>query len=150
MRSIERVRELVQRYNNTYHHPSLRPLALSDIYSLFPDTKNPTSVTLGWPATWPCAGDPGVYLIFDCDMSLLYVGKASLNHTLGGRLSSYFQYARDGSRGCEVLGTWSARPVFVVTIAVDSDKAFEAPALEEYLIGELQPPDNTRGIRTAI
>jgi len=146
MLTLERVREALRHYNESYRHPSLRLLTLSEVYGLFPDTTNTGQATLAWPATWPCAGDPGVYLIFGPQMNLLYVGKASLSHTLGGRLSAYFQYAPDGSRGCAVLGTWSARPTFVMTIAVDSDKAFEAPALEEHLISELQPPDNTRGI----
>jgi len=88
-----------------------------------------------------------VYLIFNAHMKLLYVGTASFNHNLGGRLSAYFQYTKDVSRGCAVLGTWSEPPAFVITVGVDPDKAFEAPALEEFLITTLQPPDNTRGIR---
>jgi len=37
------------------------------------------------------------------------------------------------------------RPSFVATISVDDDMPFEAPALEAYLISQLQPPNNRRG-----
>jgi hypothetical protein len=148
MANLDAVRKALEFYGETYRHPNLRPLAPSPVYSLFPDTGSAAEPPdLRWPAIWPNAGAPGVYLVFGPDMNLLYVGKASLTRNMGGRLSSYFQYAKDGGRGCAVMGTWSARPTFIITVGVDSDKAFEACALEEYLITRLQPPDNRRGVR---
>ena len=128
MVTTEKINELLHRYHVTYRHPTLRPLVLSEIYSLHPETID-AAKSLQWPAIWPGCGDPGVYLILDAEMNLLYVGKASMSHNLAGRLSKYFQYAKDDSRRCHVLHVWSATPTFVLTIAVDADKEFEAPAL---------------------
>ncbi len=70
-----------------------------------------------------------------------------MSNTFGRRLGGYFSYAKD-KKGCKVnhMG-WSYSPKYVVTIAVPINMSFEAPALEEYLINELNEelPDNTIG-----
>jgi hypothetical protein len=40
---------------------------------------------------------------------------------------------------------WSQPPRFFYAVAVPEQMPFEAPALEEFLIGRLQPPDNSVG-----
>jgi excinuclease UvrABC nuclease subunit len=87
-----------------------------------------------------------VYLIYSEDR-LLYVGTAS---KLGPRLADYFQYDFPGGKGnqCKVVHSgWTEMPRHVVTIAVPEASRFEASALEEYLIGELRPCDNTVGYK---
>lgn len=89
-------------------------------------------------ASWPNANLPGVYAFFDADMTLLYIGKASCMTVLGKRLGQYF-YA-DGALRTKMEKFADTR--FVCTIAVPSDRAFEAPSIEEYLIYSLNPELN--------
>ncbi|MFS8066370.1 MAG: hypothetical protein ACMG6S_08350, partial [Byssovorax sp.] len=83
----------------------------------------------------------GVYLILDARLHVLYVGKASVRNTIGGRLAGYFQY--DLQKKCKFkLSTWTGTPEYVATIAVEPELHFEAPAVEEFLIARLCPPVN--------
>ena len=71
-------------------------------------------------------------------MQLLYIGKASW---LGRRLSTYFQYLTGRGSECKIVHSgWKTRPSYVATVALN--KSFEAAALEEYLIGVLNPEEN--------
>ena len=57
---------------------------------------------------------------------------------LGRRLGTYFQYAQD--RTCRIVddSSWHPHtPMYVFTVALE--RAFEAPSLEEFLIGEAKP-----------
>ena len=137
--SLEKARHAVERYHQTYRHPTLPPLQISGLYALFPDQTPTTVFQYSWPTDpWPNASRPGVYLIFDALLDLRYVGKA---RCLGKRLHNYFAEGRAPDRACRVVhSTWRADPKFVATIAVH--KAFEAPALEEFLIDELRPAEN--------
>jgi excinuclease UvrABC nuclease subunit len=87
-----------------------------------------------------------VYIVLDASLFVLYVGKASMGSCIGKRLGSYF--VNDGGR-CRIVhhheAAWTEEPRFVVTVAVPSKMAFEAAALEEYLIGALDPPCNRVG-----
>jgi hypothetical protein len=79
---------------------------------------------------------PGCYAISPEGGNLLYyIGKASLGATVGSRLVR-FRYKPP---------TWLPVPAFVQVVEVS--EAFEAPSLEEFLIRELQPKFNDRGIR---
>ena len=138
------VLEALGRYNETLRHPGLRRLVVSDLYALFPDEPPGINAKLKWPGPWPNGDNPGVYLMFDVRLKLLYVGKA---WSLNSRVSSYFRYTNDGKRRCEMRHHWKHTPAFVATIAVDADKFFEAAGLEEYLIQTLQPIENERGVR---
>lgn len=67
-----------------------------------------------------------------------------MSRCLGARLSHYFGY--DSEKKCQLKhSTWSKTPRYVVTVGVPGNMTFEAPALEEYLIGQLRPPDNIAG-----
>jgi excinuclease UvrABC nuclease subunit len=87
-------------------------------------------------------------MILNRELEVLYVGKASQG-PIGGRLAHYFKYNPD-RKTCRVVhagpGGWSSPPIYVVGVAVPDELAFEAAALEEYLIRELQPSDNTLGV----
>ena len=136
--SLEKVREVVERYHQTYRHPALPALQISGLYALFPDQTTAT-VQYSWPKDpWPNASQPGVYLIFDALLDLRYIGKA---RCLGKRLHNYFAEGPAPERTCRVVHTtWRADPKFVATIAVH--KPFEAPSLEEFLINALRPAEN--------
>jgi hypothetical protein len=147
MASLDEAIDAAQKWAAEHRHPGRPKVAVSDVYDLFPErATTPPLDHLRWPATWPHAARAGVYLIADDTMSLRYVGKASGGNSIGARLSTYFMYGQN--RQCRVVhDNWKGAPRYVVTIAVPEDSGFEAPALEEYLIRELDPPDNTVGRR---
>lgn len=135
----------VDEYVKKYRKGSLPPLQISDLYALYPAKTG--GAGSGWPGKYPYADSPGVYLMFDEDEKLLYIGKASMSNRLGGRISSYFKYDDDGKTCRPVHTQWSNPPHYIVAIAVPDESPFEAPAIEEFLIGEFkdQLPDNKLG-----
>lgn len=129
-------------YHETYRNPNLAQPSVSGIYQLFPNESDCEIALHRWPEIWPQNEKPGVYMVFDTYMRLLYVGKAA---KLGQRLGAHFQYTKDGLKNCRIAtGGWSTKPAFLITIALE--KSFEASSMEEYLIAELQPLDNRLGI----
>ena len=136
----------IEQYQSKYRREDLPSLVVSGLYDLFSERGSDQQISLRWPDPWQSAVSAGVYIMLDEGLSILYVGKASLRNSLGSRLAGYFgyfQYPHD--RRCKILSSnWTTLPRYVVTVGVAYP--FEAPALEEYLIGELQPPDNRQGI----
>lgn len=133
-------------YQEKYRRLGLPPLEVSGLYSLFPETEvtSPMEITMRWPDDWPNVDRQGVYVILGDDLDLLYVGKASMKSTLGTRLNFYFSSTED--KRCRVNhDNWKNSPRYVVTIAVPREMPFEAPAIEEFLIRELGPPENAKG-----
>lgn len=147
MPTLSEVFITISRYSEKYRHTDCPLLEISEKYDLFPSKNVDGDNCLGWPDTFPFAARQGVYLISDENERVLYVGKASLNQTLGIRLSSYFKYGPDQS--CHINDKWSKDPRYLITIAVPVDMAFEAPAVEEYLIKIYADdlPDNTQGTK---
>ena len=97
---------------------------------------------------WPHNALPGCYAIFDENMDLLYVGKASVS--IGSRLNSYFRYdpnSTDRKRGiARFPDSWpDKQPRYIACVAVK--ETWEASSLEEYLIHQLRPRANTVGKR---
>jgi len=120
-------------FNGILQRPGIGPLYLSEAYDLdkaYPETY------------WPFANLPGVYIIYARDLTLIYIGKASMSATLGTRLGSHFKNSPDGS----VIRPpgWGAAK-FVQTVPLPRDHAFEAPAIEEYLLRELRTAENKQG-----
>jgi hypothetical protein len=88
---------------------------------------------------FPFAESPGCYLIFDEELRLLYIGKASLNNSMGARIATHLKRDRATSE-ISFVHPDGTNPFYLQTVKVN--KAYQAPSLEEYLIGELQPPRN--------
>lgn len=140
---LVQIRRCLDDYEENYRRPGLPPLELKGMYALFPEEGQPDFVESRWNEPYPQADRKGVYLIFGRSGMLLYVGKASMGSSIGGRLGTYFA----GKKECRLLFTdWTERPTYIATIAVPHGMAFEASALEEYLIKSLKPCDNNLGI----
>jgi hypothetical protein len=71
------------------------------------------------------SSNPGCYVIYKDDGSVMYIGKASLDATIGSRLASHERSKHQ---------KWD-RAAYVQMITVD--QPFEAPSLEEYLLSRL-------------
>jgi hypothetical protein len=139
------VNRALEEYKAKYRRSDLPDLRLSGLYALFPDEAQTADAEWGWNDYWPHSDQAGVYFIFGGNGRLLYIGKASMNNCIGGRLSNYFGTDKATKR-CRVEHEWRERPMYVATVAVPQGMKFEAPALEEYLIAALNPCDNVRGI----
>ena len=134
MATIRGVIRSIGFYSKKYRHPRSPSFDISKKYDLFPSKKSDGT---GWPDYWPYTNRQGVYLICDKNEQVLYIGKASRTNTVGARLSYHFTSDSDG--GCYINHDgWSSKPRYVVTVAVPRGMAFEAPALEEYLITKYQ------------
>ena len=90
-------------------------------------------------ASWPSNESPGVYIFMDSEKNITYIGKASFSNCIGGRLNSRFYTnwvpKKPESQGC----------VFITTIALPDKLAFEASAIEEYLLKKLNTRSNRVG-----
>ena len=129
------VLELVNEYSEKYRGKNLGKFKISNIYDLFPDSKD----TYGWFHEWPNNGRYGIYLIMDKDHNVIYVGEST---NIGNRLGNYFQKLEDKS--CKIVHNWHKTPKYVCTIAVPTETWFERLALEEFLIYNVQPIDNKK------
>lgn len=125
----------IRKYHGQYRNPSLPLPVISGLYTLLPESHPVENHELCWPKPWPNADKPGVYLIFDADLTLLYIGKAAI---IGNRLSTYFVYDTTPNRGCRIVHpNWTTPPVYIATAALS--ESFEASSMEEYLIRTLKP-----------
>ncbi len=90
-------------------------------------------------ASWPSNENPGVYVFLDSHKNITYIGKASFDNCIGGRLNSRFDTKwnskKPESEGCN----------YITTIALPKELAFEAPAIEEFLLKELTTRSNRVG-----
>lgn len=139
---LESVKLALDDYRHNYRRPGLPEIELSCLYALFPqEGERPASADSRWNSPFPNSDRQGCYLIFGESGKLLYVGKASGNARMGGRLGMYFGHDRL-TGDCRVLShDWNERPMYVATIAVPNGMGFEASALEEYLVNRLNPCD---------
>ena len=145
MKKLNDLLDAIKEFEMKYRGQGLVTFDVSALYDLFPDDDGQHANLIGhkWSKTerWPHTDRAGVYAVLDSSLHLLYIGESSW---LGNRLSAYFKYAEDS--GCRVVHpNWSARPRYVLTVAIASDTAFERFSLEQYLIRRLAPIDNTRG-----
>ena len=128
-------------YATRFRRDDVGKLEVGPVLDLFPEEPSPKGFTASknWYAPWPHKDRAGVYLIYDQDFKLLYVGMAGI---FDRRLSQHFGSDHDH---CTLFENWSNRPRYVINVAVPSDMAFEAAALEAFLIYGLKPSDNIHG-----
>ncbi len=90
--------------------------------------------------SFPNAENAGVYFFTDADGHVLYVGKSS---GLGRRIGTEY-IGKEGT----LKGTKIAGAITLYTIPMEKDFGFMAPAIEEYLIEKIDPPNNKVGRKT--
>lgn len=88
-------------------------------------------------ASWPSNEKPGVYVFLDSDRFISYIGKAS--HNIGSRLSARFD-VKWNSKTRE-----SSDCKYITTIPLPINVGFEASAIEEYLLENLNTKFNVIG-----
>jgi hypothetical protein len=126
--------------------PGIRSqIGLTDVYRV----RQSRSGAAHWPANWEDAWGhlvkSGIYLHFNEDDALLYVGKAV---SVPARLAAYYAYAdRHRDKSCRVLheGLAAAGGCGVRAIGLTDKLRFLGPSLEWFLIHHLNPPLNTQG-----
>jgi hypothetical protein len=131
MAKLTELHTFIDQFNELFPRPNMPALQVSGIC-------NVTDPSIPWPD----ADKPGVYALLENDDEVVYVGKASCNRVLGYRLRDHFD--RYGKPKQEYF----AEVTSFVVIAFPPDRAFEAPAAEEYLIAKLNPPKNGTGRTT--
>lgn len=148
---LKAVNYALEEYKAKYRRPDLPDLRLSGLYALFPVEVQTADVAYRWNDKWPCSDEAGVYFIFGGSGRLLYIGKASMQHCIGARLTAYFGTDK-ATNGCRIVddNRWSERPMYVATLGASQDMKFEVAALEEYLIATLSPADNRQGVKRSI
>lgn len=132
---FDKVLDAVQRLNDVAPRPNMEPLSVSEAYDLESD----------WPSkSWYGATKPGVYIFVDSKGEVLYIGKASCGRNIGNRLSAYWRHSPERKAAPKDDIAKGVR--YVLTVTVDREFAFEVPAIEEWLIGELLPARNKQAM----
>lgn len=122
---------LIEAYNEHYN----THFELHEIYKLYP-----TEGEYGFTEPWPCGDNGGVYLIIDENQTVIYVGQTK---AFGRRFYQYFAMVDDR---CVLRSpNWRGNPDAIVVIPIADAVAYERLSLEEYLILNLNPIDNTLG-----
>lgn len=116
------LKECVKIYCEKYRNPQLPPFIVCNVHTM-----------KSWWGT-PEAAKPGCYVFYSETGEVLYIGKASLSMDVGARL-----WAHDHS---SPRASWRDLATFVQFVTVS--EPFEAPSLEEFLIGKLHPSGNIR------
>lgn len=125
--AASQLKEEVAHYDKTYRHPGLQRL----------EVRGPSAASKLDPNPWSrddFSTDPGCYVVYGKYWQCLYVGKASFGAIMGARLYAHLVRGLAGWRG-------EAAHVFMVKVT----QSFEAPSLEEFLIGRLKPVANSIG-----
>jgi hypothetical protein len=115
--------KLVAEYCAKKRHPQLEPFIVHEVQP--------------WKGWWGSANSrkPGCYVIYSRDGVPIYIGKASLRATMGSRLAVH-------ERSTDTK--W-ADAGFVQMVEVR--EAYEAPSLEEFLLGRIYTRENNIGRR---
>ena len=129
--TISQVREKVKWFSNRY---SVN-FSESGIYSLFPQEGE-----YGWPDPWCNGPSPGVYILLNSNEEVIYIGEAV---TIGKRLGDYFRY--DENNNCMIKDVSKKDSKYVVSFALTKEEQYMRYSLEQFLIGELNPPLNKHG-----
>jgi hypothetical protein len=152
MARLDDLRNTIALFNETYPRPQMPSLTLKPLYDLtLPhNARHAENLPLQWPGA-PC---PGVYIFLGTDIVeqrpgddfVLYIGKASAGSTIGRRIGARYGYA-EGYTHWQLKASdqrWTYIK-YVTAVTVPPHRAFEAPAIEEYLIACLRPPLNSLG-----
>jgi len=134
MANIEDLIKFIDEFNTLYPRPDMPKLILSENYDVRSHFYKP----------YPGANLPGVYIIFSSSGNILRIGKASCGSSLGKRLACYYKWGDSGQEGLHKYEGYEDAKL-LRTISFPKKRAFEAPALEEYLINKLKPPYNKTG-----
>ncbi len=134
MSTLGDLKKATKTFNEEYPRPNMGELKVSDLYDIVND----------WGKTYPSSKMPGVYVFLGDQEEVLYVGKASCKQCMGNRLGAHFCYAADKKRG-QAKTRFFQDVRYIAVVPVPVGRAFEAPALEEFLVKQLQPPLNTQG-----
>jgi hypothetical protein len=135
--SLDEVRSAVESFKSSMVPEKMRDqIQLTPQYELFDGPHGKRH----WPRTygeiWGNSGNTGVYLHFDANDSLLYVGKAV---SIENRLGAYFK----GKHECRIRDESLKDSVRVRAVILDGETLkFFTPSLEWYLIDQLDPPVN--------
>ena len=143
MPSLEDLRSKLAEFNQKYPRPSMDkdPPHVSEAFRLPEDWEQDRD----YPEE--AAGKPGIYLFFAENDRLEYIGKASARNNLGTRLGDYLSGKRVAPKwrpGVLAKG-FGPHITSIRFIVLEASRYFEVPAIEEYLIRELQPPLNRQG-----
>jgi hypothetical protein len=133
MITIDVLKSTVKEFHAKFTRPGIDELVISGPYDLKVD----------WPNAWPCGGQAGVYALADEAGEVKYIGKASCNATIGARFGSYWHY--DENRDAKPQYEWLNSIRYVYVIGMPEGHEFEAPAIEEYLVSNLNPSLNVVG-----
>jgi hypothetical protein len=141
--SLRRLRDEIDRFCDSFRPAGLPEFHLGIPLDLYPERQplERLSPILTWADQWPYHDYPGVYSLFDEQFDILYIGKASMGRCLGKRLYEYFGSAEI----CIPKHDWLLPVRYVVNTSCVKGFAFEAPALEEYLISRISPKLNGVG-----
>ena len=134
-KSVSFAKKLVENYNSKYN-------TSFQLYQPYKLTRCSDGEYGFENSQWPCNGKVGVYLILSDDDDVIYVGQT---RSFGYR---FYQYFKDDDGTCVPRSPyWTKTPKTIVAIPAPNDAKYERPSLEEYLIENLNPCDNTRGKR---
>lgn len=130
--SVSDVESALSEFNRVFPRPNVGDIALSSPFRVIDDFA---------VSSFPNAASAGVYLVFDRNDHLLYIGKAD---GLGARLGSHFGWNADRTAG-HVKNAKLSEAHAVRTIALPRESWFEAAAIEAFLIWRLDPSLNVVG-----
>ncbi len=138
MSYIEKLSQCLEEFKKKCPLPELSELKLSRHYDILNEFDD----------YYPDSEHPGVYILLDSEKKILYIGKASCSNNLGYRLGAHIERGPDG-KGMPKDDV-SEGTQYIVTISVPDDWAFMAPALEEFLIREINLGKNVTGKRSGV
>lgn len=124
--TLDDLMAVLMEFNGQLPRPGLGPLVLSHEVSLTSKDEY-----------WPHATLPGVYVMYTVKHRLVYIGKASLGSTMGVRLHSHLQKVNAANAEPQWRDAAFAR-----SIPLPRAHAFEAAAIEEYMLGRLRTTAN--------
>jgi hypothetical protein len=128
---LGRVRDVVRRYCLDNRHPAAPKLAVE----CHPIWRLEASADLS---------SPGVYILSDPRFIPLYLGKASVRSSIGARIRAKLRHQP---------ARWGKDWIYNATI-IRVSRPYEAPSLEEFLLGEIPTKYNVQGrtnfVRTPI